>query len=210
MCQQTTSWADILPTVLLGLRAAHKDDIDASPAEMLYGQTLRLPGELFDDNSKIAPKPNNENDFVTNFRVHMQQIKSTTTAHHSKEKPFVHKSLMDSKYVFIRNDRVKRPLTPPFDGPYKVIERNEKFFKIEINGRTDTVSIDRLKPAFIPFHQDMETTPSDRPSPSETAPSDRPSPETTPDDISNTSEKVPSETKKTRSGRKVRFPAKYQ
>lgn len=67
MCQQTESWVEKLPTILLGLRAAHKPDIDASPAEMLYGQTLRLPGEMFDETTP-TPKPNNENEYVSQFR----------------------------------------------------------------------------------------------------------------------------------------------
>lgn len=183
MCQQTASWADSLPTVLLGLRTAHKEDIDASPAEMLYGQTLRLPGEFFDE-IEIHQKPNNEEDFISNFRLNMRQIKPTSTAHHTKEKPFIHKSLANSTHVFI--------------------ERNNKFYKVEINGRTDTVSIDRLKPAFLPtFHYESPTN-----------------------DLNDQSEKTnqstineqpriihpisPDDIKRTRSGRRVHFPARYQ
>lgn len=203
MCQQTASWADSLLTVLLGLRTAHKDDIDASPAEMLYGQTLRLPGELFDD-IQNSPKPNNEDDFVTKFRENMRKIKPTTTAHHSQEKPFVHKSLADSTYVFIRNDKVKRLLTPPFDGPYKVLERKDKFFKLEINGKTNNVSIDRLKPAFVPTNQDTKTASNDRPNRSKSSAEPLAEPSTEMSTV------PPNETQRTRSGRRVRFPTKYQ
>jgi hypothetical protein len=49
----------------------------------------------------------------------------------------------------LRNDTVKGPLQPPYDGPYKVIERGDKNFKILINNKNTIVSIDRLKPAFI-------------------------------------------------------------
>jgi len=47
MCSPQTPWPDLLPTVLLGLRTAVKEDLQASPAEMLYGITLRVPGEFF-------------------------------------------------------------------------------------------------------------------------------------------------------------------
>lgn len=184
MCQQTDSWVEKLPTVLLGLRTAHKDDIDASPAEMLYGQTLRLPGELLDD-STPAPRPNNETEFVRNFRERMRKLRPTSTAHHSAEKPFVHTALTDCTHVFLRNDKVRAPLTPPFDGPYRVLDRNNKYFKIEVKGRHTNISIDRLKPAFMAT--DGQNSPP----------------------VTGTSTETP-DIRRTRSGRQVHFPMRYQ
>ncbi|XP_054717281.1 protein NYNRIN-like [Uloborus diversus] len=46
--QQSKSWVDALPLVLLGLRSALKEDIGYSSAELLYGSPLRLPGEFVD------------------------------------------------------------------------------------------------------------------------------------------------------------------
>ncbi|KAI5731027.1 hypothetical protein M8J77_003513 [Diaphorina citri] len=45
-CHHTDRWTDILPTVLLGIRAAWRDDFKASCAELVYGEPLRLPGEF--------------------------------------------------------------------------------------------------------------------------------------------------------------------
>ncbi len=39
------NWVDCLPLVLLGMRAAIKEDIGFSATEMVYGSTFRLPGE---------------------------------------------------------------------------------------------------------------------------------------------------------------------
>ncbi len=47
---QPTAWMDTLPLILLGIRTALKEDISA---EMVYGTTLRLPGEFF------SPSPTN-------------------------------------------------------------------------------------------------------------------------------------------------------
>ena len=44
---QPDSWMDALPLVLLGIRTALKEDISSTAAEMVYGTTLRLPGEFF-------------------------------------------------------------------------------------------------------------------------------------------------------------------
>ena len=42
-----TCWTETLPLVLLSIRTAVKGDLQASVAELLYGTTLRLPGEFF-------------------------------------------------------------------------------------------------------------------------------------------------------------------
>ena len=40
-------WIDALPLVLLGIRSALKEDLACTSAELVYGTTLRLPGECF-------------------------------------------------------------------------------------------------------------------------------------------------------------------
>ena len=44
---QTDSWIDTLPFVLLGILTTLKEDTSSTAAEMVYGTTLRLPGEFF-------------------------------------------------------------------------------------------------------------------------------------------------------------------
>ena len=41
------------------------------------------------------------------------------------------------------------PLTPPYEGPYKVLVHGDKSFVLDYGNRQDSVSIDRLKPAFV-------------------------------------------------------------
>ncbi|CAG4954979.1 unnamed protein product [Colias eurytheme] len=43
----TCQWTDELPTVLLGLRTAIREDNNLSPAMMTYGTTLRMPSDFF-------------------------------------------------------------------------------------------------------------------------------------------------------------------
>ncbi|BHF62917.1 hypothetical protein SprV_0200590600 [Sparganum proliferum] len=40
------NWTDHLPLVLLGIRSALKPDLDCSAAELVFGATVRLPGEM--------------------------------------------------------------------------------------------------------------------------------------------------------------------
>ena len=58
-------------------------------------------------------------------------------------------ALASSSHVFLRVDSVKRPLTPPYDGPFRVIDRSSKTFTIWKNEKTVVVSIDKVKPAFV-------------------------------------------------------------
>ena len=62
---------------------------------------------------------------------------------------FIHQHLSFTKFVFVRHDGVKSSLQPPYNGPFKVIDHDDKYFTIEIHGKQDTVSIDRLKPTYM-------------------------------------------------------------
>ena len=62
---------------------------------------------------------------------------------------FVHPDLNSCSHVFIRNDFVRKSLQPPYDGPYRVIERKAKVHIIQKNDKSVHVSIDRLKPAYL-------------------------------------------------------------
>lgn len=141
----TTQWADELPTVLLGLRTALRQDNNLSPALMTYGTTLRIPSDFFiPTESKIE-----DAELVRRLSHTMTSLTPAPQASHSSCQPFVYKDLATCTHVFIRNDTVRAPLTPPYDGPYEVLKRYEKYFNIQLPLRTAIVSLDRLKPAYI-------------------------------------------------------------
>ena len=49
------NWVDELPVVLLGIRTTLKEDLSCSAAEMVYGTTLRLPGDFFTEHTQEDP-----------------------------------------------------------------------------------------------------------------------------------------------------------
>ncbi|XP_014605486.1 PREDICTED: uncharacterized protein LOC106787562 [Polistes canadensis] len=139
-------WTEILSTALLGLRTSYKEDLQASPAEMLYGTILCIPGEFFINNDSAA----NPQIFVEKHREYMRGLRPTSTAHHIKSRIFIPKNLYTCSHVFIRSDHVKAPLEQPYRGLYKITRRKSNtIFELDINGTLKDINIDRLKPAYL-------------------------------------------------------------
>jgi len=46
MCHADEKWTEALPLVLLGICTTYKEDLQSSAAELVYGEPLRVPGEL--------------------------------------------------------------------------------------------------------------------------------------------------------------------
>lgn len=155
-CHATGDWVRCLPLVLLGIRAAIKEDIGASSAQLLYGTTLRLPGEFFETTSSQGPT----SAFVEDLQRVMSSLRPTPASQHCRKSVFVHNDLATCSHVFVRRDSVRSSLQFPYDGPFQVLKRRRKFFTIHLNGKQTTVSIDRLKPAYL------ENTSGDQLSPS--------------------------------------------
>ncbi|GFY27384.1 transposon Tf2-6 polyprotein [Trichonephila clavipes] len=62
---------------------------------------------------------------------------------------FVPTNLKSCSHVFLRFDSVQPPLSQNYTGPHEVIRRTDKVFTILINENRKTVSIDRVKPAYV-------------------------------------------------------------
>ncbi|CAI2728118.1 unnamed protein product [Schistosoma spindalis] len=142
---ENDNWYETLPLVLLGIRTSLKADIQCSAAELVYGTTLRLPGEFF------TPRSSNDfgkSDYVHRLSAFMRTLSpvSTRIQHRQVALP---RELSTCSHVFIRVDSVRKPLQQPYEGPFHVISRHEKTFKVDRHGRVEIVSIDRLKPAHV-------------------------------------------------------------
>ena len=59
-------------------------------------------------------------------------------------------SLLACRHVFVRKDGHRLPLTAAYDGPYLILRRSVHHFELQVGSRTDTVSVHRLKPAYLP------------------------------------------------------------
>ena len=133
-----------LPWVLLGLRNAPKEEFGYSSAELLYGESLTVPGEFIPPGFTNDPAQESPLKFRGNIQTNFPRPASS----HSSTATFVPQSLMTAKYAYVRRDGTKGPLQRPYTGPYAVLTPGDKTFLLDIGGRTERISVDRLKPAF--------------------------------------------------------------
>lgn len=173
------NWLDELPWVLLGIRTAPKEDLECSSAELVYGAPLTVPGDFLhrgQETQEVAQ-------FLPRLRDIVRELAPRPPVAHGTRPSSVPKTLADSLYVFVRRDSHRPPLTPPYEGPYKVLAHGDKTFLLDYGNRQDHISIDRLKPAFLDLEKPVEAA--KRP------PRGRPA------------------TVATRSGRQIRLPERY-
>ena len=187
-------WVELLPMILLGIRTAFKQDLNCTAAEMVYGTTLRLPAEFVSPTT--CEQPYDPQDYAQRLAKVMEAIRPTQTREHHRFS-YLHPALQTCPYVLVRDDSVRKPLQPPYLGPFPVVRRAEKYFTLLQRGKENSVCIDRLKPAFTEpeDHSTSSNSPKDCPSPAR-----EPIPEPIP-----TSQQP---TRQTRSGRNVRFPSR--
>jgi hypothetical protein len=115
--------------VLLGIRAAPKEDSSISAAEVVYGVPLALPGQAQapdrPDSVEGAKIPLRDRSYADAVRQHV---------------------VRDAAYVYVREGPAGGPFQAAYRGPYRVLGRSEKVYKLQIGDRIENVSADRLKP----------------------------------------------------------------
>ena len=136
---------------LLAIRTTLKPDIGATPADLVYGEGLAVPGDL------LPSTPANDDDsdrqrrnMLANLRLEVERLQPMPTSAHRR--PLIHlpESLDTASHVFIRRGGVTPPLTTPYEGPFQVDSRTETGFNVHIPGRgIEEIALARVKPAFI-------------------------------------------------------------
>ncbi|CAI9714857.1 Hypothetical predicted protein [Octopus vulgaris] len=145
--------------VLLGIRTAVKENIQYSPAELLYGTTLTLPAQMFEETNSFN---GDVNDYVTRLRRFLTDIPSFTRKLQNV-KSFVSSDRNSWTHVFVRKDAAHNSLKNKYTGPFKVLSVRDKTMTLEMNGKKEIVSVDRVKKAYFDQHschenEDMSNT----------------------------------------------------
>ena len=126
-------WLEHLPWVLLGLRAAPKEEAGVSAAEATYGHSLVLA-------SQLHPPPH-----APQAAPAKMEIPSTIKPAKEKEKERA-VGVQEATHVYLREGVVTGPLDSTYRGPYHVLIRERKKLLLEIGATRTRVSVDRLKP----------------------------------------------------------------
>jgi hypothetical protein len=146
----SADWYNHLPWVLLAIRTASRDEESPSPAELLYGAQLVVPGQFIAASEDPPP--------ADSF---LQQLRSFVDA--SAPPPILHNrpstatardsiptALLHARHLFVRRDSAKPPLAPAYDGPYLVLESSPHTFRLQLGDKTDVVATACLKAAILP------------------------------------------------------------
>jgi cleavage and polyadenylation specificity factor subunit 1 len=145
MCHADQQWTEALSLALLGIRTAFKEDLQASVAELVYGEPLRIPGELLTPTAE----PVDPAHLITELRQHMARLRPVPAARHASPSTFVHSDLERCSHVFLRQNTTRRAFEPPYSRPYHVLSRREKTLQLLMRGRPVTASTDKVKSAYI-------------------------------------------------------------
>ena len=140
-------WTGSLPLVPLGIRTALKDglSLQCTTAELVYGTTLCLPHEFFTTTSNFCDDPAS---YVTRLKASISQVKPPLVCTQLQNNTYLSNYLSNCTHVFVRNDKMKKPLQPPYNGPFnycKVIKCDNKYFTLQFQDSIDTVPLDKLK-----------------------------------------------------------------
>ena len=136
------NWANKLPWVMLSLHATPHAALRASPSEVVFGKCPRVPADILP-----TPDPGCTPEAITKAAQQFMPPKQTYSS--ALRKIRVPPQLSKCPFVYERVDSHRSPLTPTYTGPYPVVERADKAFKINKNSTDTWISIDRLKPAYL-------------------------------------------------------------
>ena len=165
--EEPHKWFWRLPCAMLAIRTTVKPDIGASPADLVFGEGLAVPGELLpreppSDDQLLRQRAS----ALADLRLEVARLQPTETSAHRR--PMVHlpADLQRCTHVFVRRGGVQSNLASPYVGPFRVVSRDHMNFKVAIPGRqNETVAICRVKPAYADFDDAEDAAPPSPPPP---------------------------------------------
>ena len=149
LIDQFQDWEDRLPLALFAMRTAIFDS-DLSPAMILYGEQLNVPGSflsvdpmMFQDDMSL---------FMTNLATRLNEIRTIIL---ESQQPIENENnnnddiVFKYPYCYVKDPIKRSSLEPKWLGPFKVLHANGPLVRLNINGVEKNINVDRIKPAFV-------------------------------------------------------------
>ena len=153
-----SSWVSNLPLAMLAMRGRYREQLKTSIAELVYGETLRLPGDFFepiDEESRWSDDATQH--LVNSLRQRMNALIPTETRVRRSQCQ-LDKNLGKSGFVYVRRETISNKMAPLYQGPFKILSMAEKSAQLLIRGKPKKVAKERLKTAYIWNDAEPETT----------------------------------------------------
>lgn len=126
-----SNWLECLPLILFGIYSTVKEEIGSTPAEMVYGTILTLPGQMIAPVSSECQDPAN---YIHRLRDYMSSLPSIASHSQTVTINFP-PDIQQWAHVFVWKDTIQPPLQSPYSEPFKVLNRTPKYFILDINGK---------------------------------------------------------------------------
>ena len=143
-------WLVALPSVLLALRCLPNEH-GICPFTAVTGASPLMPHTFFSPSSTRSALRTPE--IVLRLAQCMSDIDFSSLSrgiHHTPARLLNGILLNKGDFVFVRIDRVRRPLESPYEGPFEVLDCTDKIVKIKMpNDRVSVVTRDPVKLAHI-------------------------------------------------------------
>ena len=127
-------WTEFLSSAAFAIRSTYHTTLQATPAQLVFGRDMILPISISADWDRIKQRKQTEID-RNNRRENRDRIDHTYKV---------------GDKVFVRNDRIKRKLSSPREGPFKVAKVYDNG-TIEVrrsDAVTERINIRRVTPCF--------------------------------------------------------------
>ena len=137
------NWTLALMGWLMMIRNTYRPELKCTPAEVVYGEPVRLPVDLLHTTEIKDLDPAS---YVDKIRTSITKI--IPKFRKVDVNGYIDMNLMTCDKVFVRN-MSKTGLQSVYMGPYKVISRSDTFFTVMIKNKAENIKIDRLKTAYL-------------------------------------------------------------
>ena len=123
-------WYNHLPWVLLGLHSAPREDLASSAAEAVYGSDLVLPHQFLQSQDPPSKQ------FYEDLKSSKSGFRPVPARHNTPKVPVLPQqvpiSLTTCPMVLVPRDGHIPHLSPLYEGPYKVLTRSQRTFRLQV------------------------------------------------------------------------------